>query len=129
MTQNESSNARWHDGDIIVSRCISLLENIEESFKHKTATFLVDEIINKPPYSKMLPEEIYNLALSETRKSRWYDIDEITRLFMELLKHCSPETRKEICIKAINFMESFTFDANRSVEISAPEDPPRFFSV
>jgi len=129
MTQNESTYVRWHDEDVIVAKCVCMLENIEESVKRKTATFLLNEIIDKLPQTTLQIEDIYNLATSETRKRRWYDLDEIIRIFVELLKQCSPESRKEICIKAINFMENLTFDRNKSVEISAPPDDLRFFGA
>jgi|GEM_PF-893211 len=124
MSQNENSYTRWHDQDVIVAKCISLLENIKDSIKRQTATFLMDEIISKPPYNNMLPEEIYNLALSETRKRRWYDMDEVLRLFVEMLRHCPPEARKEVAIKAINFIESQTVDNSKSIALESPDELP-----
>ncbi|MDD3014246.1 MAG: hypothetical protein PHC34_11135 [Candidatus Gastranaerophilales bacterium] len=128
MTESENSFIRWHDEDVVVGKCIKMLENIEESIKRQTATFLVDEMIAKLPYTTMPPEELYNLTVSsETRKRRWYDIDEVIRLFVELLKHCTPETRKEIAIKAINFMESLTLDTSKSIALVDPEENTKYF--
>lgn len=118
MSQEQNSFKRWHDEDPIVSKCIQMLENIQESIKRKTATFLMNEIINKSPYDSMLPDEVFALVTSETRKRRWYDADEVIRLFVELLKNCTPEAKKEICIKAINFMEGLTLDYKKSIELS-----------
>ncbi len=96
---------RWYDQDPIVSRCIAILENIETSKKRKTATFLTNEIILKPPYRDMLPEELYNLVMEERRKRRWYDFDEVLKIFMELLKHSSDTIKREIAVKAMSFLE------------------------
>ena len=119
MSQEQNTYKRWHDEDPVVSKCIKMLENIQESIKRKTATFLMNEIINKAPYDTMLPEEVYNLVTSETRKRRWYDADEVIRLFMELLRNCTPEAKKDISIKAINFMEGLTLDYKKSIEIES----------
>ncbi len=97
---------RWYDKDPVVSRCINILENIETREKHRTATFLTNEIILKQPYCSMLPEELYNLVMNEKRKRRWYDFDEILKIFMELLRHCPEASRKEIAVKAIKFLEA-----------------------
>jgi len=105
MTEDIKEFQRWYDKDPVVSKCISILENIETAKKHRTATFLTNEIILKPPYRYMLPEELYNLVMSEQRKRRWYDFDKIVKVFVELLRYAPDESKKEIAIKAITFLE------------------------
>lgn len=122
MSQEQNLYKRWHDEDPIVSKCLNMLENIKESIKRKTATFLMNEIINKSPYDAMMPEEVFALVTSETRKRRWYDVDEVIRLFIELLKNCTPEAKKEIAIKAIDFMEGLTLDYKKSIELSSNKE-------
>jgi len=114
---------RWYDEDPIVLKCITMLENLLDYQKRQTATFLMEEIINKPPFSEMMPEEVFNLATAEARKRRWYDFDEVTRLLVELLRHSSPEIRREISIKAVGFIDNLTRKNNdKSIEIVIPEE-------
>jgi len=105
MSKNASEFQRWYDRDPVVSRCIAILENIDTAKKHKTATFLTNEIILHPPYRKMLPDELYELVMSEERKRRWYDFDEVMKIFIELLRHAPEDIRKEIAVKAVKFLE------------------------
>lgn len=101
----EKSFLRWYDKDPVVSRCFEIMENIDDRKKRQTATFLMDEIISSPPYADMLPETIFELATGEKEKRRWYDYDEVSRIFAELMRHSTDEGRKEIAIKAITFIE------------------------
>ena len=118
---SDDSYIRWYDGDPVVAKCIGLLEGVRDSLKRQTATFLMGQIILKPPYSDMLPDEVFNLITSETRKRRWYDFDETIKIFMELLRHSSEEVRRQICITAITFIEDISLDKNRKIEIPAEE--------
>lgn len=106
MSENQQPIQRWYEEDPIVLRCVTLLEGLDDSIKRKTATYLMDEIINKPPYCNMLPDEIFSLITSETRRRRWYDFDEVIRIFVELLRYSPNEDRKNICIASIKFMEN-----------------------
>jgi hypothetical protein len=101
----ESTYKRWYEEDTIVEKCLSLLENLEDSKKRQTSVFLMDEIINKDPYTEMIPDKIFGLATEETQKRRWYDFDQTVRIFVELLRHVSPEERNKIAILAISFIE------------------------
>ena len=115
MTENNRDFTRWYDEDKVVSRCISILKGLQDSLKRKTATFLMEQIINKPPYIDMLPEEILNTIMNEARSRRWYDFDEVVRIFMELLRHSSPETRRKIAIIAITFIEDLVkYESNHN---------------
>ena len=96
---------RWYDEDQVVTKCVVLLESLSDNVKRQTATYLMDEIINKPPYSEMMASDIFNLATGESRKRRWYDFDEVVRIFVELLRHSNAEIRKEMSILAITFIE------------------------
>lgn len=106
MTEEVKEFQRWYDKDPVVSKCVNLLENIETVKKHRTATFLTNKIILRPPYSSMLPEDLYNLVMEEQRKRRWYDFDEILKIFMELLKNAPEEARREIATRAVVFLET-----------------------
>lgn len=105
MTEKDRNFTRWYDEDKVVARCVSILENLKDSYKRQTATFLMDQIINKPPYKDMLTEEVLNVVISETRTRRWYDFDEVVRNFFELLRHSDSETRIQIAIIAVTFIE------------------------
>jgi len=104
----ESTFLRWYDRDPVVSKCFEIMESIDNRKKRQTATFLMDEIISSPPYSGMIPEEIFELATGEKEKRRWYDFDEVSRIFAELLRHSTDEVRKEIAIKAITFIQDLS---------------------
>ena len=105
MTENDRNFTRWYDDDKLVAKCVHVLEELNDSQQRKTATFLMDHIINKPPFKDMLPDDIFNTVVSETRARRWYDFDEVVRNFIELLRHSNPETRREIAIIAVTFIE------------------------
>ena len=59
----------------------------------------MEEIISRHP------ESIYETVMEEQRKRRWYDFDEVCKIFIELLRHLPDETKKEVAIKAITFIE------------------------
>jgi len=114
---------RWYDEDPIVLKCITMLENLLDYQKRQTATFLMEEIINKPPFSEMMPEEVFNLATAEARKRRWYDFDEVTRIFIELIRHASNELKRETALKALAFMDDLSAgNSDKSIEITIPEE-------
>lgn len=97
---NEEKNyQRWYDTDPVVSRCVHKLENIEKFKQHQVATFLTDEILND------FSEDIYEKVVGEDRKRRWYDFDEACKIFMELMRHLPEESKKEIAVKTIIFIE------------------------
>ncbi len=105
MTPNEKPYVRWYDKDPIVSKCFKLIESLEDSKKHQVATFLMGSIIMQPPYSSMMPSKVSSLMSIEEPKRRWYDYDESIRLFIELIKNVSDDTKREIAIRAIGFIE------------------------
>ncbi len=105
MSENIIQNLRWYEKDELTSKFIEMFENLSDSNKRKTAIFLVDEIINKPPYKDMVSEDVFNAATSESQKRRWYDFDEVIRIFAELLKNLNEEAKKEIAVKAVLFMQ------------------------
>lgn len=105
MSEENKNYKRWYEQDPVVEKCFEAAEKLDDKDKRRTATFLMNEIISKPPYSEMLPEEIFSLATGEQQKRRWYDFDEVFRIFAELVRHASPEVKKEIAIKAVSFIE------------------------
>lgn len=113
MSENEFSFKRWYDVDRVVSTCIRMLENLDESQKNQTASFLMEKIIKQPPFSEMLPEDVFNLINKETRKRRWYDYNETTRIFVELLRQSPDENRKDIAIWAITFIEDLEIERGK----------------
>jgi hypothetical protein len=105
MTDQEKNFVRWYDKDPVVSKCVKLLEEVDRKKKHQTATFLMDQIISSSPYNQMMPDDIFSLVMEEHRSRRWYDYDDVCKIFMELMRHSSEEIRLEIAIKAITFIE------------------------
>lgn len=112
---------RWYEEDSVVAACISKLETLQESLKRQTANYLMEEIINKPPYSEMVADDIFKLATEESQRRRWYDFDEVIRLFIELLRHAPAETRREIALKSISFIEDLSDSPYVSIEIPDEE--------
>ena len=104
MTEDQTYK-RWYDEDPIVAKCLRILESIPNSVKRQTATYLMDEIINKPPYIEMIPDEIFTLATSEKERRRWYDYDEIIRIFIELIRHAPADMKRKVAVMAISFIE------------------------
>lgn len=118
----EVSYKRWYDEDPIVKKCVSYLENMSDNLKRKTATYLMDEIIDKPPFSDMVPDDVFDIATAEENKRRWYDFDEVVRIFFELLKSAPKEVKTQIAMIAITFIEDLILDKNKKIEISIPEN-------
>lgn len=116
MPNTDKDFKRWYDEDDLVSECVQTLEGIEDSYKRQTATFLMDEILTKPPFVDMMPNEIFSLITSEDRKRRWYDFDEVMRIFLELLRYSCDETRMQISKKAIKFVETLNFEKRKNIE-------------
>lgn len=105
MSEETKTFQRWYDKDSIVSKCVARLEGIPTAKKHQAAAFLMEEIVSQPPYTKMLPSDIYNLVMGEHRSRRWYDFDEICKIFMELLRHAPEEIKRQLAVKTISFIE------------------------
>jgi len=105
MSEENNAFTRWYDKDPVVSKCFEIMEQLDDGKKRQTATFLMDEIISKPPYVEMIPDEIFKLATGEEQKRRWYDYDEVSRIFAELVRHSDDAAKKEIAVKAITFIQ------------------------
>jgi len=105
MSEENKPFVRWYDKDPVVSKFFEIAEQLDDGKKRQTATFLMNEIISRPPYSDMIPDEIFDLATGEEKKRRWYDFDEVSRIFTELLRHSPDEMKKEIAVKAIIFIQ------------------------
>ncbi len=99
MVEESKTIQRWYDTDPVVSKCVSKLEKTDKNMQRRVAAFLVEEIIREHS------EDIYDKVMEEERKRRWYDFDEVCKIFMELLRHSSEQTRKDIAVKTIIFME------------------------
>ncbi|MEI8390358.1 MAG: hypothetical protein WCG23_10805 [bacterium] len=105
MDEENKAFTRWYEQDPVVAECFKIMEQLDDRKKRQTATFLMNEIISRPPFSEMIPDDIFKLATGEEQKRRWYDYDEVSRIFAELLRHSPDETKKEIAIKAITFIQ------------------------
>lgn len=105
MCEENKTYQRWYEKDPVVAKCFEIMEQLDEGKKRRTATFLMNEIISQPPYTDMIPDEVFNLATGEEQKRRWYDYDEVSRIFAELLRHAPDEIKKEIAIKAVTFIQ------------------------
>ena len=42
------------------------------------------------------------------KRIKWYDFDEVSRIFTELVRHSSDEVKKEIAIKAVTFIQDLS---------------------
>jgi len=105
MSEENRTFVRWYDKDPVVSKCFEIMEKLDDRKKRQTATFLMNEIISKPPYSSMIPDEIFSLATGEEQKRRWYDYDEVSRIFAELMRHLPDVDKREIAVKAVTFIQ------------------------
>lgn len=108
---------RWYDLDPIVSKCVHSLESLDVGLKRQTAIYIVDEIINKPPYSEMLSDKVFELATTEDSRRRWYDFDEAVRIFIELLRHSSTDARRKIALQAVTFIEDLSESTGNSIAL------------
>jgi len=99
MAEEVKTFQRWYDADPVVSKCVRTLEQTDKIMQHRVAAFLAEEIISGHS------ENIYDTVMDEQRKRRWYDFDEVCKIFMELLRHSPEESRKDIAVKTIIFME------------------------
>jgi hypothetical protein len=124
MEKNMTEFKRWYDEDPIVTKCITLLEGLDNRLKHQTATFLMTQIVHTQPYSDMLDEKVFEIATGETKRRRWYDYDEIVRILVELMRYSTPEIRKLTAIKAISFVEDVLAEdtSPNSIAIEDAED-------
>lgn len=127
MTENSKTYSRWYDQDDIVSKCVRLLETLPDPLKRQTATFIMDKIIDIPPFLHMPPEEVFKLATADDKKRRWYDFDEVVRIFLELLRYSDEEARRSISITAITFIEEMIMDKDKSIEITDKKDDEFWF--
>lgn len=121
MSDNDKKYSRWYDKDEIVQKCAQTLEALPDSLKRQTSTFIMSKIIQKPPYENMVADEIFNLATGDDRKRRWYDFDEVVRIFFELLRHSDDKTKRQIAIEAIAFIEDMQNKQPATVEIPDPD--------
>lgn len=105
MEETKEIFKRWYDEDPVVAKCVTILETLPELTKRRASSYLMEKIIEKHPFCDMLPEEVFNLATHESEKRRWYDEDEILRIFIELLRHSPKEVKRNLSQIAITFIE------------------------
>lgn len=121
-----SEYKRWYEKNELIQKCVTSIEELPDTKKHQVATYLMDEIINKPPLVDMMAEDVYKMATSETRRRRWYDFDEVIRLFIELIRQVDEQTQKDIAIKSIKFVSDITIQPVKSIELQEPEENQYF---
>lgn len=95
MDQNNENGKtiRWYDRNDNVSESMKKLQHLPDSIKRQIATYLIEDVISRKPYCDMLPLDTHYLILSEDRRRRWYDLDEILHIYVELLRHTSEEQK------------------------------------
>ena len=107
---------RWYEKDKVVHNCANKLEKLEPHFQRQVSSYIMDELLNTPPYITMLEEQIIKLATNEsTPKRRWYDFSQTVHIFMELLKNLSEEKARKICIQVITFIEDLAPTSQKSI--------------
>lgn len=94
-------NKRWYDQDATVSLAISLIKSSNET----TQAYCAEFIKNKAEeFGVVLNSNLFgafNYVLN-----RWYDSNEQLSIAFEYLKSADEETRKQISIELINYLQT-----------------------
>ncbi len=100
LGRNEMDNKRWYDKEPTVSLAVSLMQNSKEEVQAECAEFLKNKAQD---YGVILNSNLFgafNYVLH-----RWYDRSEqISEAFL-YLKEADDETRKQIALAVIDFLE------------------------
>lgn len=93
-------NKRWYDKEPTLSLAVSLIKNSKEETQIKCADFIK---IKAQDYGVVLKTNLlgaFNYVLN-----RWYDSSEQLAEAFDYLKDADDETRKQIAIEVIAFLE------------------------
>ena len=94
-------NKRWYDQDATVSLAVSLIKNSNETTQKKCAEFIKSKAQD---FGVLLNTNLlgaFNYVLN-----RWYDTDEQLSEAFDYLKAADDETRKQISIEIINYLQN-----------------------
>ena len=94
------NNKRWYDKEPTLSLAISLIKNSNYTIQKECAEFIKNKAQD---YGVVLKSNLlgaFNYVLN-----RWYDSSEELSLAFEYLKAADDETRKQIAIEIIAFLE------------------------
>lgn len=98
---------RWYDEDPELSQIISKLQYSSDEIRSKTAMLIIKTIIDKRiinlDYENIedLLDAIY-AGYTDTRRSRWYDINSTVRTAMQMLHDLPPESRCKVALDIKN---------------------------
>lgn len=93
-------NKRWYDKEPTLSLAVSLIKNSKEDVQYRCADFIKNKAQD---YGVVLNSNLlgaFNYVLN-----RWYDVSEPLAEAFGYLKDADEETRKQIAIEVIAFLE------------------------
>lgn len=93
-------NKRWYDKEPTISLAVSLIKNAKEDVQSKCAEFIKSKAQD---YGVVLQSNLlgaFNYVLN-----RWYDTSSQLAEAFDYLKEADEETRKQIAIDIIAFLE------------------------
>lgn len=93
-------NNRWYDKDATVSLAVSLIKNSDKSVQIKCAELITTMAENMGVCRENNLLEAFNYVIM-----RWYDEEEQLSDAFDYLKKASDETRKQIAIDVIEFLQ------------------------
>ncbi len=93
-------NKRWYDKEPTLSLAISLIKNSHDSVQKQCAEFIKNKAQDHGVVLQNNLLGAFNYVLN-----RWYDSSEELSLAFDYLKAADDETRKQIAIAVIAFLE------------------------
>lgn len=93
-------NKRWYDLEPTLSLAVSLIKNSDEETQIKCAEFIKDKAID---YGVVLNSNL--IGAFDYFVNRWYDKREPLSVAFGYLKEAEDETKKQIALETIAFLE------------------------
>ena len=93
-------NKRWYDKEPTVSLAVSLIKNSKEDTQKKCAVFIKEKAQDYGVVLKTNLLGAFNYVLN-----RWYDSSQQLAEAFDYMKDADDETRKQIAIDVIAFLE------------------------
>lgn len=94
-------NKRWYDQDPTLSLAVSLIKNAPLDTQLKCAEFIKEKAQDYGVVLKTNLLGAFNYVLN-----RWYDSQEQLAELMDYLKNADDETRKQLSVDIINFLQA-----------------------